>query len=314
MSAAPDIHTREENAGARRGALALDHQREAATLALRDQARTDLADISEEEFGRGLERLKLRQTRMRRILETALEPDVHFGNPKDKNGKGVFEKPILYQAGAQELRNLLGLTLVKLEANTEVIEGDFVSVTVHMGIQDRVGRLVAVRDANCNTAEKRFQRYDGKGPIWKDAREKMHDCVAMAEKRAGNLLTLEASGATGFFSSDDVPDGEEDDIITPWSAEEKKLCYETASGKGIGRKAFAELTLKTLGRDQVGTGEDVRQLLAAIAAWVRPAKKQEEPPKAEATVATTDAPAPAAADATGREPEDEALDLDLAKQ
>jgi hypothetical protein len=306
MSAPPDIHTREEIEGDRRGGRALEHQREAATLALRDQARTDLADMSEEEFGRGLERLKLRQTRMRRILETALEPDVHFGNPKDRSGKGVFEKPILYQAGAQELRNLLGLTLVKLEPNTEVIQGDFVSVTVHMGIQDRVGRIAGVRDANCNTAEKRFQRYDGKGPIWKDAREKFHDCVAMAEKRAGNLLTLEASGATGFFSSDDVPDGEADEVITPWSAEEKKLCYETASGKGIGRKAFAELILKTLGRDQVGTGEDVRQVLAAIAAWIRPAKK-DNAGKAEAPVAA------AASEPGGREPEDEALDLSLAK-
>lgn len=256
-------------------AMAIDAQREARTIELHNRKgeELDLADLSESEFERGLERLKTVQTRMKRILETALVEDAHYGNPKTSSGKSVFKKPILYQAGAEELARLLRLTPVRV-GDLELTEGpDYVSATVTIAHQDTFGRLVCPRVGSCNSREKRFKKFDGSGFVYDDPREAVHDIVSMAQKRAMVASMRAASGATAFLAAEDAMDeATADKVMTPWTAQEKKDVYDAASKKGLSRNQFAALIEHTLGRTDVGTGDDVKALLEAIAKWEKPAK------------------------------------------
>lgn len=251
-------------------ALDLERNRERVSLEAMQPVPTDLADLTDAEFEGGLKRVKVRQERMARILKESLVEGAHYGNP-ETNGRKAFKKPILFKAGAEELRTLMRFYLERVKDDVVIATPDFCSVTVTLGIFDRFRRLLAVKAGACTTAEKRFQRFDGKGPTWKDAREELHNCTAMAEKRAGGLVTCEVTGATAFFANaetmDEVLEGQEDTVITPWSAAEKKEVYAEAAAAGIGRNAFAKLVMKTLGRAQVGTGIDVAKLRDAIKAY-----------------------------------------------
>ncbi len=179
----------------------LDVERFEKTQDLAAMKGRDLADLTDPEFEEGKRRLKTVQRRMQEILETALIENAHFGNPTDSNGRQAFKKPILFKAGAEELRRLLRLTLRRMAPDDVIAEADYVAVTVELGIFDGSGRLLATRRASCTTKEKRFKKFDSSGGwTYEDAREKLHDCTAMAEKRAGNLLTCEVSGATAFFA------------------------------------------------------------------------------------------------------------------
>lgn len=244
----------------------------------------DLADLTDAEFNAGLERLQTVQRRIRRLLETALVEGGHYGNPKDSRGRVAFKKPILYKAGAEELRRLLRYTLRRVEPDEVTIQAPsaddtfgFVSVVVLLGIYDATGRLLAVRAAACNTKEPRFRKYDGSGWIYQDAREQLHNCIAMAEKRAGALLTCEASGATAFLANEEAMAEalDEDKAMAPWTDGERTLVRQAAGRKGIGRRAFEELVHRTLGRDQIGTGPDVLSLLEAIEKY-QPAESSAE--------------------------------------
>lgn len=238
----------------------------------------DLADLSESEFEAGLQRLETVKARMMRILDVALVKDAHYGNPKDKNGREAFKKPILYQAGAQELRRLMRLNVSRTKDDEIISTPEYCQAVVTLGIYDSGGRYICERKGACSSVEKRFKRFDGKGWIYDDAREVLHVVVAMAEKRAAGLLTLEASGATAFLANgEEMQDAlaEDEKPISPWSDEEKKQCYAAAAKRGVGRDAFAALVLKTLGRATVGS-EDVPRVLAAIAAWTPETKGDEQ--------------------------------------
>lgn len=235
----------------------------------------DLADLSEEQFERELDRMKTRLARVEKICKTRLVEDVHFGIPKDKDGKPVksIKKPFLYQAGAEELRQIYRLTLKHTPESPKVVSSkEHVDVTVTLGIYNSFGHLIAQRSANCNTREKRFQKYDG-GWIYTDAREQAHNCIAMAEKRAGVFLTREATGASGYFTNPEeleraveaAEEAEVVSVITPWTEDEKTKVYRAV--KDIGIKTadeFAKFALEVLGRKEIGTGEDVAKLLAEV--------------------------------------------------
>lgn len=260
-------------------ALELERSREAATLARLNERPADLSDLSDAAFEDGLRRVKLAQARMSRLLSEALVEDAHFGNPKTKSGKPAFKKPILLKAGAEEIRRLMRYHLRRVEPDQIVQTSEYVSVIVTLGIYDSFDRLLAVKSAACTTKEKRFLKFDGSGPIFTDAREELHNCVAMAEKRCGSLLTCEVSGATAFFANAETMSDaleEEDQVVSPWTAEEKKVTYAEAAAAGIGRSAFAALVMKTLGRAQVGTGEDVKKLRDAIKAQGADAEPTDE--------------------------------------
>ena len=294
----------------------LDERRRLVTEAMSDVKGKDLADLTESEYKEGIRRVKLVQARMQEILAEVLVKDAHFGNPKN-----AFKTPILYKGGAEELRRLMRLTLRRVAPDEIIAEPDFCSVVVSVGIFDAVGRLLATRRAACTTKEKRFKKFDGAGWTYDDAREMLHNCMAMAEKRAGGLLTCEVSGATAFFSNGETMEEalEDDKPIKPWTSEEKQIVYAAAAKKRMGRNAIAKLVMDTLGTATVGTGDDVEMLLAAINAWEKPKPEGTEQPAAAAPAATTTGPAePAAAtpelgDAAESDP-DLQLDKKLADQ
>jgi hypothetical protein len=288
-----DVNTRAEIEGDRKGGLALEHQREAATLALQNKPGFDVAAISEEDFERGLVTIKRRQLRLQRILDTVLIEDVLYGNPKDNSGRPVFKKPMLFQAGAEELRTFFRLTPRYLEPMQITETQDFVSVTVNIGLFDNAGRLVGTRSANCNSREKRFERTDKKGYTYTDARETTHSCIAMAEKRALTFVTREATGATGFFSAEEEMEkglaGENGEPkIEPWTELDKKMVYARAAKIGIkSADEFEKFAKEVLGRDDVRqfiAASEVETLLKAIEARKAGAKPS-EPPATERTPA-----------------------------
>lgn len=256
----------------------LEEDRWAATqerhTALMNSPAKDLADLSDAEFNDGLRRLKLVQERMKKIIDTALIKDVHYGREKDRNGKDVFKKDRLKRAGAEELRRLMRFTVKDIAAPDTVITDDFVSVTVTCGLFDSFGRQVASWSSNCNTKEKRFRKYDGSGFTYSDPREALHDCISMARKRCSSHLTEEASGATGFFADgDDMHAALDDDkVITPMTASEKTRIMEAAAKRGMGRSQLVALTIDELGRDEVASGDEVAQMLERIGRWEKPAK------------------------------------------
>lgn len=248
----------------------------------------DLGALTEVEFDRALAKIETRKVRMNRILESYLVPDAHYGKPPG------IKKPILYRAGADELMVSFGLEIVTLADQPDIIvaEADFVSVTVRRAICDRVGRILDRTTASCSTKEKRFKKSDGTGFVYQDAREALNDCHAMAEKRAKVRLVVTALGMAAWLSTEEEMEAsleaKEEKPLSPWSDEEKKQVYAAANAKGMGKKAFLALIHETLGRDKVGTGADVEQLLAAIAAWEKPAK-----PDAEAKAEPESSPPPA---------------------
>lgn len=229
----------------------------------------DLGSLSDQQFETALARIETRKVRMQRILESFLVPDAHFGKPPG------IKKPILYRAGADELASAFRLEIVTDPAKPDVVvaESDFASVTVHRAVLDGAGRLVARTTASCTSKEKRFKRADGTGFVYADARETLNDLHAMAEKRAFVRLTVSALGLAAWLSAEEeMSDSleEKEQPLTPWTVEEKADVYAAAKQKGLGKKAFLALIQQTLGREKVGSGDDVVQLKAAIAAWQKP--------------------------------------------
>lgn len=248
------------------GVVADLSSRRAPSLTATDIGRSlDLGEMTDEEFNNAVQTMERRTVRVKRIMETFLVVDVHYGNPKNEEGRKAFKKPILYQTGAQHLRGIFGYTPVYVLDPEVTLTAEFVSVRVTIALRDRNGRLSAPRSGVCTSHEKRFHKYNGKGFTWKDAREVYHDCMAMAEKRASGLSTIETLGLGGHF---EVEDKKDDGVLEKWTPAEKSRVVDAAKAKGITtRGAFRQLLLDTLGREQVGSGEDVEKLLKAIAEW-----------------------------------------------
>lgn len=267
MTARAEVLERE---GAERAGYALERQREEAGHALVERKQFDVANLSDQEFQAGLARLKLRQHRMQQILEAVLVEGVHYGIPKTKDGREVFPKPMLLLAGAEELRNMYRLQLIRVGEPKEIATKEFCSVTVTMAILDGAGRILAPRTANCNTLEKRFEKRNGSGWTYTDAREMLHQCYAMAEKRAGTLSTREVTGATGFFAAEEdmekaLSEREAEEAgRQPLPEDDRQKFAQAAAKYGITEARLAAFLLEVLGEERELRVSDVPALRAAL--------------------------------------------------
>lgn len=244
----------------------MELEREAATrAALAKRPGFDLADLSDEEFAAGLERVEKRRHRVQALLGTVLLPKIHYGNPN-----GAFERPILFQDGARELRQLFRLSLQVLSVE-RVVTAEYCESRVQMGIVDGLGRVLNERIASCNTKEKRFRKRGGSEPTYTDAREKAHECDAMAYKRCASLLTLDATGAGPFFAAQEEMERAMEEAEEggkpggPWTDDERALVVATAQQVGIKTKAQMEkLLMETIGHLKPCTGKEVGLLLGRL--------------------------------------------------
>lgn len=248
----------------------MQEQRRAATVAMLEAPGKSLADLTDQEFEAGLRRVEKARERMNRILSTALQPKHHYDNPRNS-----FSAPILLKAGAEELRRLIRLRIRRVADPSIEATEDWVSVTVHLGIFDEMNRMIAERSANCNTREKRFRNKNGDW-TYRDAREMVHQCLAMAEKRASVDLTEEAASATAFFQTEaalvaGIEDGE---AVAGASPDDKRRIKDAARSKRLTRDLLFELIVGATGRP-IAEGEsepfvaadEVRMVLDAIEAW-----------------------------------------------
>lgn len=302
MTARPEVHTHadeQERAGGLAAGRALEHTREQASLRLMEQKSYDIADIPEEVFAAGLERIQRRQERLQRIIGTVLIKGAHYGNPNN-----AFKKPILYKAGAEELRETFRLKAKTLAEDAQ-ITADFVSVTVTVGIFDLAGRQVAEETANCNSLEPRFRKFDKSGPTFADSRETVDNCTAMALKRARSRATMAACGASAFFANEDDMDaglearakGEE---AERWSDEARKKFMDDARAAGVkSRRDLEALITKALGGERPVLTADIPKLYETLAA--RKQEKAEAKPADAKPEAEAPAPPPATTDAAAQD-------------
>src|SRR4051812_5327019 len=84
-------------------ARALEHRREAGTIALLER-QADLATLTDEEFERRLAQAKTGYGRLQRIFDTLMVDGVHYGTKDYKGTRNVFKTPDLTQEGGQLLR------------------------------------------------------------------------------------------------------------------------------------------------------------------------------------------------------------------
>lgn len=231
----------------------------------------ELSNMSDRMFERGLERMATRQKRIVKLMQ-ALKEGVHWGNPKDRHGNDVFDKPILFVEGADELRLVFRMHLCEIVGKPDLIvqSEEFVSVIVYRGIVDMTGQVVATGTASCNTKEKRFKKYAGDGWIYTDAREKLHECLVMAENRVAKALTVEALGLGPFFARGGAP---EDEVIDPLSDDERRGVMKLAAARGMTRKELIDLIVSLFGRPKAAKSE-LETLTAAIEAWVKPQQEK----------------------------------------
>lgn len=235
--------------------LHLDRQREAATMALANRPGVSLATMTDEEFEAGIAKLKTVQRRVQRLLKEVLIPDVHYGNPKDRNGRPVFQHPMLYQAGAEELRRLLRFQVRVLGQPDVVMDDSFVSVTVVVGVFSSTGELLCQKLANANSLERAYERRDRKGFVYSDPREVLHACMTKAVKRASSLATREAAGATGFFAAEeelaDALEQETDPLDQPADKADQDVLITRARDLGVKTKPqLLELIREAVGPER----------------------------------------------------------------
>lgn len=212
--------------------LATDRTREAATLAIARQPGFDLAAVDEQEFEAGLVRLRTRQARMAKILNTVLVAGAHYGNPNK-----AFNKPRLLKAGAEELATLFRLSVRLMVEPVTTTAADYVAVTVRLGVYDSRGHFLTERTGHCNSLEKRFARKNGAGYTWRDAREALHDCHTMAEKRAFVALVLAATGADAFFSAEEAME----QALTAEGDRQAETAKKAAEGPAATKEELREL-------------------------------------------------------------------------
>jgi len=265
----------------------LEEQRN--TLVQQD-AIADLAEMSQDDFEKALARAKTARQRVEHILDHVLVPGAHFGNPEVRGAK-AFKHPILFLAGAEALITMFRLqvgevhgkereTLIvppTLDAGGKIVDPGFVSITVCLGIRMGNGVDGGSTIANCNSREKRFRKSYGEGKwTYEDARETIHDCISIAIKRAVVRLVRGALGLTPWLATEEEMDAasERDKqklLSAPWTKADKEKVYAAAREVGITTKGkFAEFVQEILGRQEIGTGEDVAALLNAIAKRANP--------------------------------------------
>lgn len=175
----------------------LEQRRRKVSMAIADaEAGYDLALLTELDFAERLALRTTRQDRIRRIIDTQLLVNVHYGSPQ--GGK----LPILWNTGAEVLRDLFRYSARALERSVTETP-DYVGATVVVGIYGPTGLLLTTRLGHCNARESWVRDLDGPpaaGAPPLDARERLHVCYVRAEMRASVLATREACGATAHFA------------------------------------------------------------------------------------------------------------------
>lgn len=245
----------------------IEQKRWEVTQDILGQPGRGLADLSEPEFVAGLERVKKAHERMQRIIRESLVKGVHYDNPN-----GAFPRDILTKSGSGMLTRLCRLTARPVGEVLTIATEEWVSVTAEIALYDSMGRVVGYEIGNCNTREARFRKRNGRDWTYNDPREKLHECLMMARKRATSAAVLTATGADAFFANEElIAEALEDRPLDKWTTAERQAVINAAHAAGMNRREFNDLIVRELGRKEVGTGAEVQQLLDAIKKW-QPAK------------------------------------------
>jgi len=240
-------------------ALALDRQREAASVALLERPAFDIAAMSDAQFEEALALHKKRQERVQKVLLNLLERGLDYGTVPGVEGDFPWE------GAADKVARFLRWNVKLMNDRSVEITNDALLVTLELGIFDQQGQLLATCLRGCSSKEKRFRKRNG-GWRFDDHREVLNECVSMAAKRAKVAGVLSAAGIKGVFKSLEARDAS-DEGAEPWTKEEQRWVKEAAKKAGMKtRDEIRQLAIDVLGRDFVGTGEDVRTLLEAIEA------------------------------------------------
>lgn len=106
-----------------------------------------------------------------------------------------FSKPSLFKSGAERLLAYFGFTTrAELVTCTELWQDNFVAYTVKVTVIGPDGSEISTGYGNCNSRERRFGRAT--------AYDSANSAIKLAEKRAKCDATLNACGASSFFSQD----------------------------------------------------------------------------------------------------------------
>ena len=258
MTARPDVHTREELDGQERASMAIARRREEGNLeVLATREAFALERLSDDEFKHALELAKTKQRRVKQVVMNLLEEDVHYGKVPG------IPKPFAWQGAGDEIRRIYRWAARPSGPAHVEQSQEYVSAIVTVGVFDNVGNLLLERSASCNTREKRFKNQKSGAWSYVDAREKLHECITMAEKRATLKCTLAAAGATTYFAN---PDGLDAEDTPPWTPEEKSAFQKAAAKAGI--KSGAQLqtfVITTLGAERPVLQSDIPRLYEGLA-------------------------------------------------
>lgn len=262
------VHDREEIRGEQRGAMSLDRQREAASLAIAGRdAGWALEQLTDEEFDHLLELDRKKEERVRKLITNRLTAGVHYGTVPG------IQKPFAWEPTADEILKLFRWDCRPIGEPTVHRATDYVEATVTVGVFNLRGNQVgASAMRSCGTLERRFKNQ--KSGKWKfdDPREAVNECVSMAFKRAKVAATLGAAGAKHFFANPELLEAGEEAAETAaaepvdlLSEEELKPILVAARKAGIPTAAaFRDFITRHLGHAYV-TKADVEPLRQHIA-------------------------------------------------
>lgn len=175
----------------------------------------DLSDLSDDQWRDVLRRSQSADERAKYIMHSVLIENAHYGNPLGVDNKPLYDRKILYLAGAEKLQKTLKLEYFVMSKDTEteviaptldpfgkIIDPGFVSVTCHRGLMWWNGTVISEHSSNCNSRESRFEGADG-GWRYDDAREVLNECLFMARKRVKVHLVCDVTGLRAYLQTEE---------------------------------------------------------------------------------------------------------------
>ena len=261
---APDGSTQQERAGASSARVAIERHREGVTMATQTRPGYDIADLTDDEFEAGLQRERLRQVRVRKIIMNDLIEGEDYGAVPG------IPKPFAWEGSADKLLARMRWTCQPVGEPALTIAEEYVMASVTVGIFDSMGRLLFSVPRSCSTMERRFQNQKTKKWKFGDPREATNEVVSMAFKRGKIAATLSAACAKYYFANASQLSEEEDTTPDPWSPEQKQEFYQAAIKAGVrtGKQCEAFIA-ETLGRGVVYV-TDIEKLNAALVGYRAP--------------------------------------------
>lgn len=239
----------------------LDRHREGVSQALAMRPGFDLADLSEPEFEAMLERERVRQDRIRRIIKNDLVEGEDYGSVPG------IPKPFAWEGSADKILIRMRWTCRPVEEPALTLTEEVIAATVTVGVFDSMDRLVHSVPRSCSTMERRFRNQKTKKWKFDDPREALNEVVAMAFKRGKVAATLSAAAAKHFFANPDQLGEGEDGGREPWTEEQWTKFKADCQTAGIKTRADYQALIKTV----VPTGDvlavHVPRLYEALEAW-----------------------------------------------